>query len=93
MELCSVNHELLEGIPTNLYITSDPTGTIVYEEAVAEVRKAAALLLKESDKLSILQSKAWPPQHLDDQNTCPWSHYGNCGVHTFKPQKSGYPFN
>ncbi|XP_065886084.1 rab proteins geranylgeranyltransferase component A 1-like isoform X2 [Dysidea avara] len=38
MELCSVNHELLEGIPTNLHITSDPTGTITYEEAVAEAK-------------------------------------------------------
>ena len=42
MELCKVNHELLEGTPTNLYITSDPTGSIVYEDAVAEVREGIA---------------------------------------------------
>jgi len=53
MELCSVNHELLEGIPTNLYITSDPTGSIVYEEAVAEVWKAVGLLAKHCSSLKI----------------------------------------
>ena len=33
MELCNVNQEILAGTPTNLYLTSDPTNKIVYNEA------------------------------------------------------------
>ena len=37
MQLCSADQEVLVGTPTNLYITSDPTSKIVYDEAVTEV--------------------------------------------------------
>ena len=37
MELCCVDQEILAGTPVNLYVTSDPTSKIVYDEAVTEV--------------------------------------------------------
>ena len=37
MELASVDQEVLSGTPTNVYITSNATNKIVYDEAVTEV--------------------------------------------------------
>ena len=37
MELCSVDQEILAGTPTNVYVTSNSTNKIAYDEAVTEV--------------------------------------------------------